>query len=115
MNYPPNKNIEISNVIMKANVICRMFFIIDSFETIPKKTPSKIIQTRIIENDIIKINRLAYWTHKNGIKGIKPPKKGEPPFIQETTILAKFSAFCWSVTIFLAFFLNRIFPFVFIL
>ena len=65
----------------------------DSFETTPKKIPSKIIQTRIKQNEMIKMKKLAGETNKKGIKGINPPKNGEPPFIQETIILAKFSAF----------------------
>ena len=65
----------------------------DSFETTPKKIPSKIIQVRIKENDIIKIRKLADGTQKKGIKGIKPPKNGDPPLIIETIILVNFSAF----------------------
>ena len=67
--------------------------IIDSLDTTPKKTPSKIIQIRIIKKELIKITKLAAETEKKGINGINPPKNGELPFTIETTILAKLSAF----------------------
>ena len=65
----------------------------DSFETTPKKIPSKIIQIKISKNDIIKIKKLADDTQKKGIKGNTPPKNGDPPLTHETTMVAKVSAF----------------------
>ena len=61
--------------------------------------------------DIMKIDTLADVTHKKGIKGIIPPKNGEPPFIIETIIVAKLSAFSWSVLGFFFFFLSLILVF----
>jgi hypothetical protein len=39
-----------------------MFFNIDSFETTPRKTPSKIIHTRIIKNEERKVYSVASTT-----------------------------------------------------
>ncbi len=62
--------------------------IIDSFEIIPKNTPSKIIQKRIIKKDVIKVDIPAVETRKKGIRATRPPKNGDPPFIMETIMLA---------------------------
>jgi hypothetical protein len=89
----PNKKTEIKTVKKNAIDISKTFLIIDSFETIPKKTPSRVIHIKIIKNEIMKVKTLADGTNKKGINGIKPPKKGEPPFIIDTIILAYLSAF----------------------
>ena len=70
-----------------------MFLGIDSFEIIPKNIPKKIIQTKIITNEVIKQANPASDTKKNGNIAITPPKKGLIPLTKETTTPVKLSAF----------------------
>ncbi len=78
---------------MNATVICKMFFIIDSFDIAPKIMPKKIIQTNIVIKDIKKVGIPAFCMKKKGNEGTIPPKRGAVPFMNETKKLANFSAF----------------------
>ena len=60
----------------------------DSFETFPRKIPKNIIHRKIIPNEIMKVMTDASATIKNGIKGINPPRNGDPPFTRATTFPA---------------------------
>ena len=69
----------------------------------------------IIINEIINVITAATGIKKKGIKGINPPKNGDPPFTKEITILAKLSAFSYKFFLFgfLRFILSLIFDFFF--
>ena len=78
---------------MNAAVICKTFFIIDSFDIAPNIMPKKIIQTNIVTKDIKKVVIPAFCMKKKGNEGTIPPKRGAVPFVNETKKLANFSAF----------------------
>ena len=78
---------------MNATVICKMFFIIDSFDIAPKTIPKKTIHTKIVTKDIKKVGIPAFCMKKKGIEGTIPPIRGAVPFVNETIKLANLSAF----------------------